>query len=101
MDGMADITTVRVRIEGRVQGVWYRNWTVQEASTLGLKGWVRNRRDGSVEALFEGPEQTVNQMIEACHRGPVAARVDRVTESPWHDGDDESPGDEFRQRPTE
>ncbi len=69
---------VRVRIEGRVQGVWYRGWTVQEAMRRGLRGWVRNRSDGSVEALFAGPQPAVDAMLEACWQGPPAARVARV-----------------------
>jgi acylphosphatase len=77
----------RVRIDGRVQGVWYRGWTVEEALRRGLDGWVRNRADGSVEALFAGPEDVVEAMIVACHRGPPAAQVRCVvaetsTESP-------------------
>jgi acylphosphatase len=74
------ITTVRVRITGRVQGVAYRAWTVREASRLSLSGWVRNCRDGSVEALFSGPEAAVRTMIERCHRGPPAARVSSIRE---------------------
>jgi acylphosphatase len=70
---------VHVQIEGRVQGVWYRGWTVQEAVQRGLRGWVRNRSDGSVEALFAGPTPKVDAMVEACWRGPPAARVARVT----------------------
>lgn len=69
---------VRVRIEGRVQGVWYRGWTVDEALRRGLIGWVRNRRDGSVEALFAGPESAVEAMVAACWQGPPAARVTAV-----------------------
>lgn len=74
-----DITTVLVRIKGRVQGVWYRGWTVETARALGLDGWVRNRSDGSVEAVFQGPPAAVNRMIEACHDGPPAARVTGIT----------------------
>ncbi|MEO5374952.1 MAG: acylphosphatase [Alphaproteobacteria bacterium] len=74
--------TVTVRIEGRVQGVWYRGWTVQEASRRGLAGWVRNRSDRSVEALFHGPAALVEDMVEACRRGPPSARVDRLSVSP-------------------
>ncbi len=74
--------TVRVRIEGRVQGVWFRGWAVQEAFRLGLAGWVRNRRDGSVEALFSGPKPVVDAMLEACWQGPPAARVTHVTPTP-------------------
>jgi acylphosphatase len=70
---------VLVRIEGRVQGVWYRGWTVQEAMIRGLSGWVRNRSDGSVEALFAGPAAEVDAMVEACWKGPPSARVTRVT----------------------
>ncbi len=69
---------VHVRIEGRVQGVWYRGWTVDTANSLGLSGWVRNRRDGSVEAVFSGDPPDVDQMIEECHKGPRSARVDQV-----------------------
>ena len=67
--------TVRLEIRGRVQGVSYRFWTVNEATARGLDGWVRNRRDGSVEALLSGLAVTVDQMIEACREGPSAARV--------------------------
>lgn len=72
-------TAVLVRIEGRVQGVFYRGWTVDEASRRGLRGWVRNRRDGSVEALFAGPKDAVDEMVAACLKGPSAARVTGVT----------------------
>jgi acylphosphatase len=88
---------VRVRIEGRVQGVWYRGWTVAEAERRGLRGWVRNRSDGSVEALLIGTDTAVADMIAACRRGPPAARVGAVIERPAQD--DGSP--DFRQRPTE
>lgn len=70
---------VRVRIEGRVQGVWFRAWTVEEARARCLRGWVRNRRDGSVEALFAGPEAEVEDMIRACHRGSPGASVAAVS----------------------
>ena len=88
---------VAVRIEGRVQGVWYRGWAVSEAERRGLRGWVRNRSDGSGEALLIGPDAVVADMIAACRRGPPAARVSKVAERPA--ADDGSPG--FRQRPTE
>jgi acylphosphatase len=71
-----------VRIEGRVQGVWFRGWTVQEAIRRGLGGWVRNRRDGSVEALFAGPKPALDAMLEACWQGPPSARVSSVTYKP-------------------
>jgi len=70
--------SVRVRISGRVQGVWYRGWTVQRANELGLAGWVRNRADGSVEALFAGPATVVDRMVADCRDGPPAARVREV-----------------------
>lgn len=69
----------RCVISGKVQNVWYRAWTVQEAEKLGLQGWVRNRADGSVEALFGGPTDMVAAMIELCHVGPRAAKVSGVT----------------------
>jgi acylphosphatase len=67
--------SVRLIIQGRVQGVSYRYWTVNEATERGLDGWVRNRRDGSVEALVCGLATAVDGMIEACRVGPPAARV--------------------------
>jgi acylphosphatase len=67
-----------VTIRGRVQGVGFRAWTEQEALDLGLEGWVRNRRDGSVECVFAGPASLVETMIEACRRGPPAARIDHI-----------------------
>ncbi|KAF5195783.1 Acylphosphatase [Thalictrum thalictroides] len=67
--------TVRVMIKGRVQGVFYRNWTVENATGLGLKGWVRNRRDGSVEALFSGDPKSIDEMELRCRRGPPEAVV--------------------------
>lgn len=70
--------TIRVSVFGRVQGVGYRAWTEQRARQLGLKGWVRNRLDGSVEALFSGEDAGVAQMIRACQEGPSVARVERI-----------------------
>jgi len=67
-----------VTITGRVQGVGYRAWIDHQARAGGLEGWVRNRRDGSVDALFAGPAETVSQMIASCYRGPSSARVDDV-----------------------
>ena len=78
----SETTAVLVRIEGRVQGVWYRGWTVQEAIRRRLAGWVRNRGDGSVEAVFAGPKPAVDQMIEACWRGPPSAKVTNVAVRP-------------------
>ena len=67
-----------VTIRGRVQGVGYRAWVEDEATARDLEGWVRNRRDGSVEAAFAGPAGVVTDMISACRRGPSSARVDAV-----------------------
>ena len=67
-----------VLIRGRVQGVGFRAWTEVTALERGLGGWVRNRRDGALEALFAGPEEIVLTMVEACRQGPPGARVDAV-----------------------
>jgi acylphosphatase len=67
-----------VSIRGRVQGVGYRAWTEYTALERGLQGWVRNRRDGSVEALFVGPPEVVAAMIAACNDGPPGARVTAI-----------------------
>ena len=74
--------SVRLRIAGRVQGVGYRAWAIETAARLGLRGWVRNRSDGSVEALLAGPADVVSSMVALCRRGPVSARVDSVAEQP-------------------
>lgn len=62
-------------MRGRVQGVFFRAWTAEEARALGLSGWVRNRRDGSVEAVFSGPPAAVEAMLERCRGGPPLAQV--------------------------
>jgi acylphosphatase len=68
----------RLLVYGRVQGVWYRGWTVDTARALGLDGWVRNRRDGGVEIVAAGSEDAIALFIERCRHGPAAARVDRI-----------------------
>jgi acylphosphatase len=68
----------QVVIRGRVQGVGYRAWTEAMAEERGVEGWVRNRSDGSVEALFAGPEELVLTMIELCREGPPGALVDAI-----------------------
>ncbi|XP_030924326.1 uncharacterized protein LOC115951282 isoform X1 [Quercus lobata] len=88
--------TVRVVIKGRVQGVFYRNWTVENATQLGLKGWVRNRRDGSVEALFSGNPDVVQEMEQRCRRGPPDAMVTGLEVFPSSD----DPGSGFKRKPT-
>ncbi len=75
---MTERIAVRVVISGRVQGVWYRGWTVERARAAGLCGWVRNRKDGSVEAVFAGSPDAVEAMIAECRKGPPAARVDAI-----------------------
>ena len=67
-----------INIKGKVQGVWFRGWTQDEAQKLELSGWVRNLRDGSVEALFVGNEEQVNQMVALCYQGPRMAMVDSI-----------------------
>ena len=71
-----------LRVYGLVQGVYYRHSTIQQAQRLGLHGWVRNRSDGSVEALVHGPADAVQTLIDWAHQGPEAARVERVQVSP-------------------
>jgi acylphosphatase len=75
-------TIRQVTIRGRVQGVGYRAWVEHRAMARGLEGWVRNRRDGSVEALFAGPADVVSDMIALCRRGPSSAQVDALQEEP-------------------
>jgi acylphosphatase len=92
----AQDTAVRVLISGRVQGVWFRGWTIETASARGVRGWVRNRRDGRVEALLIGSRAAVEAVIADCRHGPPAARVESVETADA--ADDGSPG--FRQMPT-
>ena len=86
----------QLRITGKVQGVWYRRWTVGQAKALGLSGWVRNRKDGSVEALVYGPAEQVDALIAACQQGSPRSRVDAVSARPAEP--DDTIG--FHQRPT-
>lgn len=69
---------VNVIISGRVQGVWFRASTKEKADQLGITGWVRNTSDGDVEALFEGDEKIIQEMLDWCHQGPQYARVENV-----------------------
>lgn len=87
----------RLTITGRVQGVGYRDWAMVTARRLRLSGWVRNRSDGSVEALVVGDDMAVGQMIEACRRGPTMAQVDAVDVEPL---DLDVLPEGFTQRPT-
>jgi acylphosphatase len=97
MSDDAKIAVVHLRIEGRVQGVGYRDWLTRQARANGLRGWVRNRLDGSVEALLIGETTSVEAVIAGCGRGSRMAAVTAVRRSP--DSDDGSSG--FRQMPTE
>ena len=71
----SDITSLRLRIEGFVQAVGYRNFAIEEARQLSRDGWIRNRSDGTVEALVSGPTKAVEAFVAACSRGPAGARV--------------------------
>ena len=74
----------QVMIRGRVQGVGYRAWVMHQARLRRLDGWARNRRDGSVEALFAGPPDVVSEMVALCGRGPAFSRVETVEDQPGH-----------------
>jgi acylphosphatase len=92
----------QVTVTGRVQGVGYRAWVEHRAVAYGLEGWVRNRKDGSVEALFAGPADVVADMVAVCRRGPSSARVDGVQDEP---GSSDTlrlrrPGERFSMLPT-
>ncbi len=92
----SDLTHFRLRIAGRVQGVGFRDWVVGEAEVRGLDGWVRNRSDGTVEALVSGSDAAVQDMLRACTQGPPAAAVtgiDILNET-------EAPAKGFRRKPS-
>ena len=76
MTRMEHLARARVLVTGRVQGVWFRASTRETAIELGLRGWVRNLPSGQVEAVFEGPRESVEQALEWCSHGPPSARVD-------------------------
>ena len=94
--------TLLVTIRGRVQGVGYRAWVEHQATAARLEGWVRNRRDGSVEAVFAGPASVVAEMIAHCRHGPPSSRVEAVLNEPT--GPDllkmRAPGEGFSVLPT-
>jgi acylphosphatase len=75
---MDESRTSHVVIHGLVQGVSFRAWTQHQAELHGLRGWVRNRRDGTVEAVFSGPGNLVDVMLKACREGPAGSRVEKV-----------------------
>ena len=86
----------KLRIHGRVQGVWYRAWSRQTAQQFGLRGWVRNRNDGTVEMLVQGAEDLVERFIARSREGPPAARVER---NDVEDSDEPAP-EGFEGRPS-
>lgn len=73
-----DITSLRLRIEGFVQAVGYRNFAIEQARALSLDGWIRNRSDGTVEALISGPTKDVEAFIAQCSRGPEGSKVKSI-----------------------
>ena len=77
-----ETSTVRVIIAGRVQRIGFRYWVIDQASSRGLHGWVRNHNTGEVEAVFSGPASAVEDMIGICHEGPDGARVDTIERFP-------------------
>ncbi len=94
---MSGVVTRRLRIHGRVQGVWYRGWAVDTARALGLDGWVRNRSDSSVELVARGPEAALDALAGQCRQGPPSARVDRIE---VEEAASEEVPEGFDQRPT-
>jgi acylphosphatase len=97
------VTVIRhISVRGRVQGVGFRAFVEHEALKRALRGWVRNRRDGTVEAVFSGEAAAVAAAVEACRRGPMSGRVDALDQ---RDGDAEDlkllrPGEVFSVLPT-
>ncbi len=90
------MSATRLIVHGRVQGVGYRDWVVDQARALGLAGWVRNRSDGSVEILAAGEPELVGRLSEICRSGPPAARVTEITVQAVG----EEPTSVFTRRPT-
>ena len=90
MDKLEDMVRVYLRIEGRVQGVFFRASAQEEAGRLGLKGWVRNCPDGSVEVVAEGERKKIDDLVGWCHHGPPGARVNDVRLQ-WDDFQNEFP----------
>ena len=85
-----------VFVTGRVQGVWFRAWTEQQAKELVLNGWVRNREDGRVEVVIAGLPPAISSMLKRLHQGPPAAKVEGVEVSDWKEA--VAPG--FQQKPS-
>lgn len=95
-DNVSETVAIHAIIHGRVQGVGYRAWTSRHAQKRGLRGWVRNRTDGTVEAVFVGDEAVVETMLDDCASGPLAAKVLKIDRTLWEGDRPES----FTQRPT-
>lgn len=85
----------RLIVTGKVQGVFYRAWFSERAAALGLDGWIRNRADGTVEAVVQGPPEALKEMVMLAHQGSLAAQVERVVVS---DDASEEPLAGFAQR---
>lgn len=81
-NGKGEKTSIRLVLEGKVQKVGLRHWIKQKAVTFEVHGWVRNRTNGSVEVLFFGPEEDVNEMVKLCYKGPSFAHIRKVKEFP-------------------
>lgn len=84
---MSATVTQRAIFRGRVQGVGFRDFVERQAGRNGVAGWVRNRRDGTVEAVFAGPQAQVQATVEACRRGPRSAHVEAVEVTPASEAD--------------
>ena len=90
-------TAVRVIVRGKVQGVWFRDWLTRKANQEGAGGWVRNRSDGSLEAVFHGDKATIEKMCQWAQKGPPLAKVTSLDKQPYDDHDVNMP---FQQKPT-
>lgn len=92
---------LHLKIQGKVQRVFYRAWLTEQATARGVRGWVRNRSDGSVEAVLVGDMSAVRELAKACHQGPPKANVTRIVQIPAeYRPTEEDFGEDFRQLPT-
>ncbi len=96
----SEVMALHLRIRGRVQGVFFRRWVMEEATRRGIRGWVRNRADGSVEAVLAGEMGAVRAMAEACRQGPSGAQVAGIVQCPGEfTPTDDDLGETFRLLP--
>lgn len=96
-----ELMALHLKIQGRVQRVFFRQWLTDQATVRGVRGWVRNRSDGSVEAVLSGEMSAVRALAKACHQGPPRAKVDRVVQIPGeYRPTEEDFGEAFKQLPT-